>query len=1651
VFRKIVTIACLFSLLYGPIPIASDSMVESAHASVVSIENERKQSFDSVWKFNLGDIAGAEAATYNDSSWRTLDVPHDWSIEQNFNKDSLAGRDAAFLDGGTGWYRKSFTMPSEAAGKKVTITFDGVFMDSTVYLNGHVLGNRPNGYISFKYDLTPYLKLGGENNVIAVKVVNKQPSSRWYSGSGIYRHVWLSTTDQVHVGQWGTSVTTPQVSASSADVNVKTTVMNETSASKQVTLKTTIRDAQGVQQNVLETAGTTIAANGKSEFDQTLTVGNPKLWSIETPDRYTADTEVKVDGVVVDTYQTSFGIRTFRFDKNQGFFLNDKHVKLQGVSMHHDLGALGAAANTRAMERQLEILKGMGVNAVRTTHNPAAPELLDLYDRMGFVVIEEAFDVWKGSKKEYDYSRFFGQWAETDLKDMVRRDQNHPSIIAWSLGNEIWDTTNRDDAVATVRDLKRWVKEIDTTRPITMGIALMFDAKTVAFANELDIIGYNYTEYVYDEHHAAHPEWKIYGSETASAVRSRGVYHLPIDQNVLTDPDLQTSSYDNSWVGWGLSARESYKLDAERDFVAGQFIWTGFDYLGEPTPYYEDNSPAKSSYFGIVDTAGFPKDIYYFYQSRWTSKPMVHVLPHWNWKAGDIIPVIAYSNADSVELFLNDQSLGVRTFAPGVLQVQWNVTYSPGTLKAVAKKDGVVVATDEVKTASEPAKVLLKPERTVIKADGKDLVFIEADIVDANGTLVPNADNLINFSVSGGTIVGVDNGNAISWESYKGSRRKAFSGKALLIVQPSKTAGEIVVNATGYNVAPDSTKVFAVSDIDPISTAIIGIQPVIVESKPGIAPELPSTVTVIQKNGEQREVPVTWNQVNPAQYANTGSFTVNGTVQETSIKASATVSIVGVSRVNGSITVKTSVGTAPNLPSKVDVEYTDGSLRLSQVTWDAIESSKYAAEGQFTVAGKVEGTNLTISASVLVKPAAPVNVSLNTGGEYPKASASFTNPSDPEHFLNDGTISYTGTPKNRWTNWSSTSRPSDWVQIDFGQTKTINQVNMYVFIDGGAAPPTSMNVQVWDGTNWVDVTHVTKAPTIPTDKKNTITFDPVSTSKVRVNMNSVAGMCLGITEMEVIGLVPVVGHDAALKGIEINGQPFAGFQADALSYEVQLPSTALPTFKALPSDPFAKATITNPSGIPGKATIDVIAEDGTKTQTYTIHLTVQDTTPPVTTATIPQSQMTATATSEEVVGDNNRASNVLDGNSKTIWHTKWDKSTPLPQSVTLNLGGSYDVNNIKVLPRQGQGAATNGMITAYNVHTSTDGVHFTQVANGTWANDTMEKTASFPVTKAAFIKLEATAGQFGYASAAEMNVYRVIDVPVTGVQLNKPQVSLKEGQSAELVAMMLPFNASNNNVTWVSSNETVAKVEVKDGKTIVTALTEGAANITVTTASGNFTAVSQITVQKDDGTPNIASTTLSADSTVMAGKEFSVQMGLSNVTQSVYAQDIMMSYDSSVFEFVSADVVKAGTQLAGVDANTPGQLRFIFVSEGAAHAVTGDTGILELKFKAKAIAQPATGTINVTDVTLSDGQGVETKAQASTITINVRITTLPPAIPGDINNDLKVSIGDLGMIAASYGKTTESPDWEQIKAADVVQNSIIDINDLAFVASKLLD
>ncbi|WP_265445794.1 carbohydrate-binding protein [Acetivibrio straminisolvens] len=795
--RAILSMLLVLSLIFVSIPeLQYPVMAASIELKGTDIYNGlRGQSFNEGWKFNKGDVSNGQSVNYNDSNWSDVTLPHDWSIFNSFNQWSPAGDGGGYLDGGIGWYRKTFTVPSNYSGKKVFIGFDGAYMNSQVWINGNFLGSRPYGYSSFEYDLTPYLNIGGKN-VIAVKINNNQPNSRWYSGSGIYRNVWLTVLDPVHVDYCGMFITTPKVSRDSATANVSTKVLNQSNSAKAVSLKTTIMDASGNQVASDISSTVNISAGSDNIFNQNITVSNPHLWAPDSPYLYMVQTEVIVDGKVADTYRSTMGFRYFNFNSTTGFSLNGVNMKMKGVCLHHDLGALGAAVNYRAIERQLQIMKEMGCNAIRTSHNPPDPQVLEICDRLGLMVMDEAFDCWETGKTANDYHLYFKDWAKRDLQDFVKRDRNHPSVIMWSIGNEIPEAT-----VETATKLKNWVKEVDPTRPVTWGCFAinMGDETYKRIASVLDLVGYNYFPFMYDQGRKEHPEWIMFGSETSSAVRSRGVYKTPTNQNILTDKDNQCSSYDNSVVAWGNSAESSYYEINRRSYMFGEFVWTGFDYIGEPTPY---KWPSKSSYFGIVDTCGFPKDIYYFYQSKWSDKPMVHILPHWNWSNGTTVEVWAYSNCDTVELFLNGTSLGVKSMGNNG-HVSWNVPWTPGTLRAKAVKGGTVVY-DEVTTAGNPAKVRLKPDRTTIAADGKDLVFIETDIVDNNGVLVPTASNTVNFSISGpGVIVGVDNGNPASVEPYKANSRQAFSGKCLVIVQATKTNGTIIVTANSNGLESD--------------------------------------------------------------------------------------------------------------------------------------------------------------------------------------------------------------------------------------------------------------------------------------------------------------------------------------------------------------------------------------------------------------------------------------------------------------------------------------------------------------------------------------------------------------------------------------------------------------------------------------------------------------------------------------------------------------------------------------------------------------------------------------------------------------------------------------------------------------------------------
>jgi beta-galactosidase len=775
--------------------------------------------FDRDWRFHLGEVANAEDPGFDDTQWRQLNLPHDWSIEGEFDEKNPAGTGGGALPGGMGWYRKTFTVPDVAKGKFVWIDFDGVYRNSEVWINGHYLGKRPYGYSSFEYNLTPYLNQSGKN-IIAVKVDNsQQPNSRWYSGSGIYRHVWLTTTEDVSVDHWGTYVTTPEVSAQAAKVRIITRLREAVQSSAgptvaNVDVATTIYDSSGHQVAGANRKNVAVSSQALSEAIQEFTVDRPNLWSIESPYLYKAVSQLERGGKVIDRYETTFGIRSFGFDIDKGFSLNGKHLKILGVCDHHDLGALGAAINDRALERQLEMLKAMGVNGLRTSHNPPAPELLDLADRMGFIVMDEAFDMWKKEKTKFDYHLDWDQWHKRDLEDMILRDRNHPSIFIWSIGNEIAEQWGPDPQAGIIgKELSEIVHTMDKTRPVTSACNFVNEKNTLITAGGLDLVGTNYEHNKIPQFQKMFPGRPIIGTETTSALATRGSYDMPASEirrwprkwdEEFKDgnPDYSCSAYDNCSAPWGSTHEETWKIARQYDFFSGMYIWTGWDYIGEPTPY---PWPAISSYFGIIDLAGVPKDVYYMYQSEWTDKPVLHLFPHWNWKAGQNVDVLAYFNADEVELFLNGKSLGSKRKQGNDLHVSWRVPFEPGTLRAVSRKNGKIVLTEEVHTAGQPARIVLTPDRKTIKANGVDISFVTVKIVDQNGTLVPGADNLVSFELDGeGFIAGVDNGSEISHESFKANHRHAFHGMALAMVQSKGKAGRIAMRATSPGLAPAS-------------------------------------------------------------------------------------------------------------------------------------------------------------------------------------------------------------------------------------------------------------------------------------------------------------------------------------------------------------------------------------------------------------------------------------------------------------------------------------------------------------------------------------------------------------------------------------------------------------------------------------------------------------------------------------------------------------------------------------------------------------------------------------------------------------------------------------------------------------------------------
>jgi beta-galactosidase len=774
---------------------------------------------------------------FDDSAWRKLDLPHDWGIDGPFRQD-LPGNTGKLPWPGVGWYRKHFRVDASDSGKRLFFDIDGAMAYAMVWLNGRLVGGWPYGYTSFRLDLTAGIQFGAEN-VIAVRLDNPPSSSRWYPGSGIYRNVWLIKTAPVHIAQWGTCVTTPEVAGKTAKVNVEIVVDNQTATDADVSADTDIYElgpGGGTARRPVASAKTVslkVRAGGTGSGLNEAIVENPRLWSLAQPDLYLAVTTLRGGGRIIDHYETIFGIRTIRFDPAGGFILNGNRVPLNGVCDHHDLGALGAAINVRALERQIMLLREMGANAIRTSHNPPAPELLDLCDRLGMVVMDEAFDCWRTGKTPDDYHRLFDDWHEKDLRALVRRDRNHPSVVLWSIGNEVAEQrTPQGPKIAA--ELAGIVHEEDTTRPVTAACDAI-EAGFNGFQKALDVFGYNYKPMEYGRFRQANPSMPLLGSETSSCVSSRGEYFFPVSNGKKDGrADFQVSSYDLYAPPWAWPPDTEWKGLDENPFVAGEFVWTGFDYLGEPTPYGGDSAsmltftspevrarmeselkrtgkilvPSRSSYFGILDLAGLKKDRFFIYQARWRPDlPTAHILPHWNWpeRIGQVTPVHVYSSGDEVELFLNGKSLGRRKREPLQYRFRWDdVKYEPGELHAVAYRAGRKWAEDFVRTTGPAARLVLQPDRTSISADGHDLSYITVTIADDAGMKVPRADNLVRFELEGsGKIVAVDNGDATSHSSFKAHEVKAFNGLCLLMVRLKKgAAGSFVVTARAEGLDP---------------------------------------------------------------------------------------------------------------------------------------------------------------------------------------------------------------------------------------------------------------------------------------------------------------------------------------------------------------------------------------------------------------------------------------------------------------------------------------------------------------------------------------------------------------------------------------------------------------------------------------------------------------------------------------------------------------------------------------------------------------------------------------------------------------------------------------------------------------------------------
>ena len=1450
------------------------STPEVVYSSAVDSKQNRTSDFDANWKFMLSDSVQAQDPTFDDSAWQQVDLPHDYSITQKYSQSNEA--ESAYLPGGTGWYRKSFTIDRDLAGKRIAINFDGVYMNATVWFNGVKLGTHPYGYSPFSFDLTGNAKFGEENTIV-VKVENRLPSSRWYSGSGIYRDVTLTVTDGVHVGNNGVAIKTPSLATQNGGdvtMNLTTKVANDTKAAANITLKQTVFPKGGKTDaaiGTVTTASKSIAAGASADVTSTITAASPKLWSIKNPNLYTVRTEVLNGGKVLDTYDTEYGFRWTGFDATSGFSLNGEKVKLKGVSMHHDQGSLGAVANRRAIERQVEILQKMGVNSIRTTHNPAAKALIDVCNEKGVLVVEEVFDMWNRSKNgnTEDYGKWFGQaiagdnavlggdkdetWAKFDLTSTINRDRNAPSVIMWSLGNEMMEgiSGSVSDFPATSAKLVAWTKAADSTRPMTYG-----DNKIKANWNESNtmgdnltanggVVGTNYSDGAnYDKIRTTHPSWAIYGSETASAINSRGIYNRTTGG--AQSSDKQLTSYDNSAVGWGAVASSAWYDVVQRDFVAGTYVWTGFDYLGEPTPWNGTGSGAvgswpspKNSYFGIVDTAGFPKDTYYFYQSQWNDDVhTLHILPAWNENvvakgSGNNVPVVVYTDAAKVKLYftpkgstekrlIGEKSFTKKTTAAGYtyqvyegadkdstahknMYLTWNVPWAEGTISAEAYDEnnrlipeGSTEGNASVTTTGKAAKLKADADRKTITADGKDLSYIEVDVTDANGHIVPDAANRVTFDVKGaGKLVGVDNGSSPDHDSYQADNRKAFSGKVLAIVQSTKEAGEITVTAKADGLQSSTVKI--------ATTAVPGTSTEkTVRSfyysrnyyvKTGNKPILPSDVEVRYSDGTSDRQNVTWDAVSDDQIAKAGSFSVAGTVagQKISVRVTMIDEIGALLNYSAS----TPVGTPAVLPGSRPAVLPDGTVTSANfaVHWTKPADTVYNTAGTVKVPGTatVFGKEFKVTATIRVQRS-QVTIGSSVSGNALRLTQNIPadKQSDTLDAIKDGSTTVDantggGANPSAWTNWAYSKAGHNTAEITFeyATEQQLGQIVMYFFRDSNAvrfpdAGKTKIQISA-DGKNWTDLAATeTIAAQESSDRVKPYTYDfaPVGATFVKVTVTNAdtttpsGVVCAGLTEIELKTATSkfVTNTSAALSSLTVNGTKVSdsvlaagSYNTPAIIADVKAEGEGNASVTVLPAHDNVIRVITE-------------SEDHVTRKTFTINLgTEQEFPADSDERDYPAADMTVTAGSEQTSGTATEGPKkfAVDGNTSTYWHSNWTPTTVNDLWIAFELQKPTKLDALRYLPRPA--GSKNGSVTEYKVQVSDDGTNWTDAGSGTWTTDYGWKLAEFnqPVTtkhvRLKAVHTYADSGNDKFMSASEIRLRKAVDTTdISGATVTVP-------------------------------------------------------------------------------------------------------------------------------------------------------------------------------------------------------------------------------------------------------------------------------------------